>query len=68
MGWVLPEIPPLPEMSYMSETDDLQFVDINWDAMIINSASQLGCKNLWSEDLQSGQRFGSIAVKNPFLG
>jgi predicted nucleic acid-binding protein len=40
---------------------------VSWrDALIINSATELGCKLLWSEDLGKGQRFGSLTVRNPF--
>jgi|SRR5580693_1118497 predicted nucleic acid-binding protein len=37
-----------------------------WDAMIVNSALELGCSVLWTEDLGDGQRFGSVTVQNPF--
>jgi predicted nucleic acid-binding protein len=37
-----------------------------WDALIVNSAIQLGCSVLWSEDLRSGQRYGDVTVRNPF--
>jgi predicted nucleic acid-binding protein len=37
-----------------------------WDALILNSAIELGCATLWSEDLSHGQRFGSLTVLNPF--
>ncbi len=37
-----------------------------WDALIINSAVELGCSILWSEDLGSGTRYGSLTVRNPF--
>jgi predicted nucleic acid-binding protein len=37
-----------------------------WDALIINSATELSCALLWSEDLGKGQRFGSLTVRNPF--
>ncbi len=36
-----------------------------WDALILNSAIELGCVVLWSEDL-SAQRYGALAVRNPF--
>jgi predicted nucleic acid-binding protein len=38
-----------------------------WDALIVNSALELGCAVLWSEDLTHGQRFGSMTVRNPFV-
>ena len=37
-----------------------------WDAMIIRAAEQAGCDILYSEDLQSGRRFGPVRVVNPF--
>jgi len=37
-----------------------------WDALIINSAFELGCNVLWSEDLAAGQRYGTLTVRNPF--
>ncbi len=38
-----------------------------YDALIIQAAMDLGCRTLYSEDLQDGQRFGTITVKNPFI-
>jgi predicted nucleic acid-binding protein len=41
---------------------------ISWfDSIIICSAIQAQCNVLFSEDLQHGQRFGSLSVNNPFL-
>ena len=37
-----------------------------WDAMVINSAIELGCPVLWTEDLSDGQRYGTVTVRNPF--
>ena len=37
-----------------------------WDAMIITSALKLDCQVLWSEDLNDGQAYGGIEVRNPF--
>ena len=37
-----------------------------WDALIINSAIELGCSILWSEDLKNGQRYDTVRVRNPF--
>jgi predicted nucleic acid-binding protein len=37
-----------------------------WDALVVNSAAELGCSVLWSEDLADGQRYGSVMVRNPF--
>ena len=38
-----------------------------WDALVINSAIELGCSVLWSEDFAHGQRYGGIRVQNPFV-
>lgn len=38
-----------------------------WDALVLNSAIQVGASILWSEDLQSNRHFGKLQVKNPFL-
>lgn len=37
-----------------------------WDAMILWSAAQLGCRTLWSEDLNPGQVYESTQILNPF--
>lgn len=37
-----------------------------WDAMVIHAAQALGCGVLWSEDLNSGQRYEEVLVQNPF--
>jgi predicted nucleic acid-binding protein len=36
------------------------------DAMIVESAAQLGCSTLWSEDLQDGVQLRGTRVRNPF--
>jgi|SRR5208282_6274955 len=41
---------------------------ISWfDSLIVSAAIQARCEILFSEDLQHGQRFGSLQVRNPFL-
>lgn len=37
-----------------------------WDAMIVSSALQMGCKVLWTEDLSSGQYIKDLIIRNPF--
>jgi predicted nucleic acid-binding protein len=39
-----------------------------WDAMIIWSAQQLSCGEVWSEDLREGQDYDGVRVANPFRG
>lgn len=38
-----------------------------YDSLIVGAALQSGCKLLYSEDLQHGQRFGALTVENPFV-
>ncbi len=37
-----------------------------WDSLIVAAAQSSKCDVLLTEDLQAGQRFGSLAVVNPF--
>lgn len=37
-----------------------------WDAMFVRSAAEMGCDVLYSEDLNDGQRYAGVLVKNPF--
>jgi predicted nucleic acid-binding protein len=37
-----------------------------WDALILRSASRLGCKTLWTEDLKDGETWEGVRVRNPF--
>ena len=46
----------------LHERHDLSF----WDAMIVQSASSLGCERLYSEDLNPGQSYDGVLVVDPF--
>jgi predicted nucleic acid-binding protein len=37
-----------------------------YDSLIVASALQCGAKILYSEDLQSGRRFGNLELRDPF--
>jgi predicted nucleic acid-binding protein len=37
-----------------------------WDAMVVQAALEAGCRTLYSEDLNAGQRFGALLIVNPF--
>jgi len=37
-----------------------------WDAMVVQAAISSGCDRLYTEDLNAGQRFGSLTLVNPF--
>ena len=38
-----------------------------WDSLIIIIAQKSGAEVLYSEDLQNGQKFGDLIIKNPFV-
>jgi predicted nucleic acid-binding protein len=37
-----------------------------WDALVLNSAIELGCETLWTEDFAHGRQFGPVTARNPF--
>ena len=37
-----------------------------WDSLIIAAAEFASCEIVWSEDLNDGQRYGAVVVRNPF--
>jgi len=38
-----------------------------WDALIVHAAQVSGCDQLLTEDLNHGQKFGNVQVRNPFV-
>lgn len=38
-----------------------------YDALIVAAAQEAGCDTLFTEDMQHGRRFGSLAIVNPFI-
>ncbi|WP_244530586.1 PIN domain-containing protein [Salaquimonas pukyongi] len=38
-----------------------------WDGAIIAAAARLGCKCIYTEDLNNGQAYGAVTVINPFI-
>jgi predicted nucleic acid-binding protein len=38
-----------------------------WDALILHSAKQAGCRVLLTEDMQHGQTIDNVKVVNPFI-
>jgi len=38
-----------------------------YDALIVAAALQAGCAVLFTEDLQHGQKFGGLTIRNPFV-
>ncbi len=39
-----------------------------YDALIVAAAADVGCRLVFSEDLQHGRKFGAVTIENPFLG
>jgi predicted nucleic acid-binding protein len=37
-----------------------------YDGMIVAAAERAGCERIWSEDLNSGQKYFGVTVANPF--
>ncbi len=62
--WSLHE-PSLSDLKRAIELEKLHKLSF-WDAMIVSSAQQMGCKLLWTEDLNSGQYIDDLIIKNPF--
>jgi predicted nucleic acid-binding protein len=38
-----------------------------WDSLVIEAALRSGATTLLSEDLQDGQTFGTLTIRNPFV-
>lgn len=58
----VPHPPDVAAAAQLAEGSRLSF----WDAMIVRSASALGCAVLWSEDLNDGLEIAGVTVRNPF--
>ena len=58
----------IPEASDVLQAIDLQqsYQLSFWDAMLLQSASRLGCKQFFSEDLSHGQVYSGVQVIDPF--
>lgn len=37
-----------------------------WDAMILHAAAESGCDVCWTEDLNAGQRWRDVQIRDPF--
>jgi predicted nucleic acid-binding protein len=38
-----------------------------YDSLVIAAALEAGCRTLFSEDMQDGQRIAGLTIRNPFL-
>jgi len=39
-----------------------------WDALLVATAAEAGCRLILTEDLADGTTFGGVAIHNPFAG
>lgn len=39
-----------------------------YDALVIAAANKMGCATVFTEDLNSGQKYGNVTAVNPFQG
>jgi predicted nucleic acid-binding protein len=63
------------DVSTPGVSDILAAVDLHrlhgfsfWDALVLRSAKQSGCRVLFSEDFQAGREIDGVAIVNPFTG
>lgn len=61
------------QVSIVDVDDILAAIDLQrlhqlsfWDSLLVQSARRSGCATLLTEDLQDGQRFDGLVVRNPF--
>jgi len=52
----------LVEAAKLQQRAQLSF----WDALVVQAAIEAGCDELYSEDLNAGQKFGTLTIINPF--
>jgi predicted nucleic acid-binding protein len=57
------DVPMIVAASHLEERHGLSF----WDALIVETARQVGARRLLSEDFQSGRRVAGVRIENPFL-
>jgi predicted nucleic acid-binding protein len=57
-----PGVEDIPDAIQLQQRYKISF----WDAMIVASAKQLDCQQIWSQDLNPGQAYDTATVVNPF--
>lgn len=57
--------PELPDVLAAVDLHRLHGISF-WDALIVRSAKQAGCKVLFTEDMQLGREIDGVKIVNPF--
>jgi predicted nucleic acid-binding protein len=57
-----------PESVLRALDIEMRYMTSFWDALILQAAESVGASILYSEDLATGQHYGSIQIVNPLLG
>ena len=61
-----PVMPLTPDLVVKAAAACERYQVSHWDALILETARAAGCTVVLSEDLNDGQDYGGIRVKNPF--
>ena len=61
-----PILPVTEELVFAAIEVKVRYQISYWDAAIVAAAEALGARELYSEDLNDGQLYGSVRVVNPF--
>lgn len=64
LSWPIEQVTPhdIIDATALQERYKFSF----WDSLIITMAQKSSAEFLYSEDLQDGQKFGELTIKNPF--
>ena len=57
-----PTVEDVVQGARIAEENDIHF----WDAMIVRAAAETDAIVLWTEDLNDGQAYEGVTVRNPF--
>jgi predicted nucleic acid-binding protein len=72
MDWIedfqrFPIVPITADLVARGAANAARYQISYWDGAIIAAAQEIGADTLYSEDLNAGQRYGSVRVVNPFV-
>lgn len=71
LAWLMqlrrfPVVPITGELVAAGAANAARYKISYWDGAIIAAAQEIGANTLYTEDLNNGQRYGSVRVVNPF--